>query len=995
MPDLKTVHDLFRAQAQRTPEALALVDGPRRWTYAELDRESDRLAAWMRSQGVGRDQTVGIMLPTSGEYVLGCMAALKAGGAYLPLDLAHPGEHLLAILDQTKSPVVLTRSNYRGKLKGWDQGVLACLDVGVELPENPGDLPEVQAGDLAYVVFTSGTTGEPKGIAAPHRGSVHSYGERHRFQAYAPGQRVACNIFFTWEFFRPLARGAAVFVIRDEVIQDPRALAEFLEAHQITEMLFTPSLLEATLQALGDARAREAFASLEVVYLNGEVVTERLRSWALGVLPESTRFVNTYSISECHDVSNLDLRQDTPRPSGFCPVGYPIDGVEVRIVDPEMKPVAVGQKGELLVGGPGLARGYLNRPDLTEARFLEIEGTRFYRTGDVAVSDSMGLLEIQGRCDFMVKIRGYSVPLPAVEAALRKLDSVSAAAVIAEGEEGTDKRLVAYVTAAAGRSLEVDPKTGLSPSLGKALEAHLADFMTPRVFVVVDTLPVDAVSGKLDLKSLPPPPPRPRVKHRVSVLAPDAPESVRRKTLAEVFASVLGISPETLNESSDFFELGGHSLLGVELASELERVFGRRISVQSIYQRSRLDGLSDLLSGRDEGGESSPESSGAWIELAQRDSRLSPDFENFEAFEPFAWRDDQEVFLTGATGFLGAFLLHEILSQTPARVLCLVRGEDRARAKARLKRVLLGFGLNPPDFASRVEAIPGDLSKDRFGLEEAAFGRLSRRIEAVFHCGALVNYVLPYEKLRGASVGGTREVLRLIAEGEGARLLHVSSSGIVPEGAGLEVRECEAIESYAPELTGGYGRAKWVAERLVWRAVEKGLDAVVFRPGNLGHHRDSGVANPRDLQYRVFAAGQRLGALPVEESWVFEATPVNELAAAMVALAADPEAGGQVFHPVSASPPRLKDLAQAFERRAGLELLSWQAWQSRLREQVREKGDPEDAVLLETLVEIDQVWSAGNRFLRPGFDAALAKHKIPTGAVDAAYFESYLENPGR
>jgi len=380
-----TVHELFRAQARRTPEAPAIVDGVRTWSYAELDRESDVLATWLRSQGVGRDRSVGIFLERSGESILACMAALKAGGAYLPLDLANPDATLARILEQTRSPVVVTRSGLAPRLAQALTGTGLALDQDPTWRETPiQDLPEVAPEDLAYVVYTSGTTGEPKGIEAPHRGSVHSYGERHRFQPYAPGQRVACNIFFVWEFFRPLARGATVYPIPDRTLHDPRRLLAFLEENAITEVLFTPSLLETALTALTPEEARRGLAGLEVLYLNGEVVTGRLRARALEALPAGTRLLNTYSISECHDVSTVDLRPLEVPVEAVCPVGEPIEGLELRLLDEQLRRVPPGRPGELFVGGPGLARGYLGRPDLTAARFVEVDGARLYRTGDVA-----------------------------------------------------------------------------------------------------------------------------------------------------------------------------------------------------------------------------------------------------------------------------------------------------------------------------------------------------------------------------------------------------------------------------------------------------------------------------------------------------------------------------------------------------------------------------------------------------------------------------------
>lgn len=986
----RAVHELFLAQAERTPDALAVVDTQGSLTYAELRDASGDLARFLCSRGVGRDRSVGVMMEKSVDYIVACMAALRAGGAYLPLDTAYPDSMLTRILEQTRSPVVLTRKALAPRLEGTRAGCVLALDGDENWRDDlPGDpLPEVAPEDLAYIVYTSGTTGEPKGIEAPHRGSLHSYGERHRFQPYLPGQRVACNIFFCWEFFRPLARGATVYVIPDQVIYDPRPLVAFLEEHRITEVLFTPSLLETVFQTVPEERLREALESLEVVYLNGEVVTGRLRERALDVLPGSTKLLNTYSISECHDVANLDLRRAEVPASGFCPVGFPIDGIQVRLLDGDLRPAPEGEPGELFVGGPGLARGYLQRPDLTAARFVEVDGERYYRTGDVAFRHPDGLLEIRGRCDFMVKIRGYSVHLGAVEASLRKLPGVTSAAVVTEGAEGEDKRLVAYVTRASGGDWTVDPETGVCADLRRGLEPLLADFMIPSVYVEIDQLPLSPTTGKLDTDRLPPPPRRQDLSSADLSLPEGASESARREVMRALWARVLGLAPRDLRDDSDFFDLGGHSLLAVQLTVAVDQVFGAELTVQQVYEYPTVASLVRFLGGPPS---SSPERRVPRPAPLRADAHLPEDIVPAGPADCDRVQDAGVVFLTGTTGFLGAFLLDELLRETSAELRCLVRARDEADARSRIARTQERFGLDAGERLSRIRPVVGDLARPRFGLDAEVFQALADEVDFVFHCAALVNYVFPYAKLKGPTVHGTQEVLRLACTGRVAPVVHVSTNGIVPEGAGLRVEENRDIDAFVDLLAGGYGQAKWVAEKLVWEAAERGLPVSVFRPGNIGHHSVSGAANPSDLQYILLEACLDLRFTPRKPEWAVELTPVDHLVRALVRFARDPVHQGEVYNVIGSPPLPLSTISATLRDLGALdgrERLG--PWSARLRQAARERAHPGMEMLSRTLGDLDRALTHGNHFVCENFHAAARRAEVPLPVTDAAYLRSFL-----
>ncbi|MCA9791734.1 MAG: AMP-binding protein [Candidatus Eremiobacteraeota bacterium] len=930
------LHQQFRRQALQTPEAVAVVDGSTSLTYRQLDQASDALAGYLQQHGIGRDQTVGLHLEKSALYIVGCLAACKAGGAFLPLFLDYPPSLLKSVMEQTQTRVVLTRSGlelpvatHRLDLDvddSWRQASLRSLDCK---PEN-----------LMFVVYTSGTTGEPKGITLPHRAAMHSYAERYKISDYQPGQRVGCNIFFVWEIFRPLLRGATVYVISDDIIYDPRQLTQFIEQHRLTEVLFTPSLLETVLNNAAPEVLARRLESLEVAILNGEVVTERLRQKALTCLPESIRLINTYSISECHDVASLDLRTLEPPPSGFCPVGYPIEGITTRILD-----------DELYVGGPGLARGYLGKPELTAERFVEVEGERMYRTGDIAFAHPDGLLEIRGRCDSMVKIRGYSVHLGAVQSALEALPSVKACAVRAQGQEGEHKRLVAYVVRSAEADWSIDPTTGACPVLRDRLRQRLADFMIPSLFVELEQLPLSPTTGKLDPGLLPLPPRRESLDVSDISLTTDAPPAEQLAVICAVWERLLGLDPGAVKPSDHFFDLGGHSLLAVRLTVLLEEIFGQRMSVKEVVDHPTPAAILEWLSGARA---SEPRPTSADYQL---DPAIQP------ATRPVLLSDAKGVLVTGATGFLAAFLVDELARHTRAPIYCLVRGDQ---PQQRLEANLARYGLT-----ARATALAGDLLAPGLGLSEHPF-------DLVFHCAALVNYVHSYDVLKPHTVGGTLEVLKL-----GKTLHYISTNGIFPGGGTyLEDRH---IDQYLEPLSGGYGLAKWVAEQLVWQAYDRGLPAVLYRPGNIGHHSRTGAANPNDFQYLILLGCLKLGQAPDVHHWFFEMTPVDGLVRAMVALADDPLAFGRVYNVVQSPTTPARQLFERMRAEGHIAgYLPLPEWLAQLRAAARRDGDESLEVLAESLPDVEGYLSDTSLYDGTHFGQALTRHgqSLPAAGVD-------------
>ncbi|RAH59463.1 hybrid NRPS/PKS enzyme [Aspergillus piperis CBS 112811] len=899
----KNLSALFSKQVQATPDALALEDDKTTYTYAELDRAVDALTRRLHHYRVGRDTLVGVLLPRSSDYVIACLAALRAGGAFLVLELAYPPELLDDVIRDGNPAVIITCRAEVGKIKA--DVPLISLDEPATETNGVSDLPPPPADDdldrLAFVSYSSGTTGKPKGIANPHRAPVLSYNLRFGVQDLTPNDRVACNVFFIWEILRPLLRGAAVVAVPDDISYDPAALVDLLAAKRITETLMTPTLLATVLARHPHIGSR--LPHLRTLWFNGEVVTTDLARRASQALP-NTRLLNCYSACETHEIACGDIREMLDEKALYCPVGPPIDPKNTHILDDNRQPVENGVSGELYVAGPLLARGYLNLPETTAKAFTEnpfdsTPGSRLYRTGDLARRLPSGLLEITGRVGSMIKLRGYSVVPAKVEYEITKNLAVRHCAVVAHGE-GLERQLVAYIVRdkdhAPDRPVVEINEAGNSPGARRTLTQVLAHYMIPSLWVELEELPTHDVTGKVDLKRLPPPRTADHVNGNGKPVEKDL---IGIDQVAAIWAVALKTARNLLKPSDDFFDLGGHSLSLADLSSRMSRHFGFRVPIARLAENATLAGHLQTVRDIRDGHTAAVQAD--LPAVLRADATLDEDIRPSKAAIRSV-TDADTVLLTGVTGFLGAFLLHDLLESTSAHIICLVRftdpaDDDQPGGVARIRRNLLDLGLWRDSIMERVEILPGNLSRTRFGLSPEAFDELAARVQVIVHAAATVNLVYPYAALRGPNVGGTREVLRLACKG-GATVQYVSTNGVLPPSGekGWPEDAMLPVDDVPDKLLDGYGQTKWVAEQLVLEAGRRGLPVKIHRAGTISGHSQTGAANAWDLLSALFVESIKLGYAPEVEGWRAEMTPVDFVSKAIVHLASQTHAEQTVFH---------------------------------------------------------------------------------------------------
>jgi amino acid adenylation domain-containing protein len=578
---------LFQAQAARTPDASALVFEGRSLSYAELERQAGRLAGRLRALGAGPEARVGLCAERSPEMVVGVLATLMAGAAYVPLDPAYPAERLEYMLADSGCRVLLTQERLLGRLPAHGaEAVLLDGTPGAEhdAAEDADALPHSPSpGNLAYVIYTSGSTGRPKGVAMTQRPLLNLVAWQLREWSGRPAARtlqyasVSFDVSFQ-EMFATWASGGTLVVVPEKTRSDMASLARLVERERI-ERVFLPFV---ALQHLAEAALEQGIApaSLREVVTAGEQlrVTAQIRGW-LAAMP-GCGLVNQYGPSETHVVSSLGLAGGPAEWPALPGIGAPVSNTRLYVLDAGLQPSPPGVPGELYVGGDSLARGYLDRPAHTAEKFVPDPfgaepGGRLYRTGDRVRWLAGGGVEFLGRVDQQVKVRGFRVEPGEVEAALEAHPAVRRALVHVWEDAPGDRRLVGYVVPEP--AADAPGEGGLRGFLGERLPDH----MVPSAFVVLETLPLTP-SGKIDRRRLPAP-----GAHRGRAYA--APRTETEKLLAEIWLDVLGSGRSTRLERvgihDNFFELGGHSLLATRMVSRLRGTWGVEAPLRTLFER--------------------------------------------------------------------------------------------------------------------------------------------------------------------------------------------------------------------------------------------------------------------------------------------------------------------------------------------------------------------------------------------------------------------------
>ncbi|WP_413741196.1 amino acid adenylation domain-containing protein [Sodalis sp. RH15] len=870
---------LFLQQAERYPDHAAIISSERTLSYAQVMERAKSGAASLLRVGITNEEPVAILLLPGSEYIICELAVLLAGGTCVPLNPALPDNRLNMMLQEVHARLTVTEAAFEQRPLSTRFIKLASLP-GAQ-PEDI-TLPETGVKHRSHVLFTSGTTGRPKGVEIEAGGIIRLV-VNTCFMQIGRDDRVACIANPTFdasliEVWGALLNGASLVLIAKETLLDPMLLEAVLENQAISFMLMTTSLFN-----FMAPRCPHAFRSLNYLLVGGETFNPHV----LKMIPADewpNHIVNAYGPTEgttitlYHTIAAADLSTDE------IPIGKPINNTEVYILDNDKHPVAEDATGEIYIGGDGLARGYVNQPELTGQKFVLAQlgendlPTRLYASGDLGRRRRDGAIMYAGRRDNQIKLQGYRIEVEDIETQLLKSGLLLAAVACVVKKPGAESYLAAFV-------VPVSPVNFNHAFLSHWLKQRLPAYMLPRLHVV-GSIPLNE-NGKADRAAL--------ADSQETAPASAEPAGEVESALLNIWQRVLDVRHATLED--EFFLLGGTSLQAARLVLEIKRRFAVRLSIQALYDAQTPRNLIGLLT-------QPADKTNDICTILLLDSRLPQDIAPLPS-PPREWLDSDagRVFLTGATGYTGAFVLRDLLLRPEVRqVFCLVRAGDNEKAMLRIQQNLTQYGLWNQAFSQRITALAGDIGRPRLGLDREQYRRLAAECDIIFHTASHISFIESYQSHRQANVTGVINILRL-AVATTAKPLHYISTIAVTGPAGLlfpvdRLFEEDDISPYLAgmEYTLGYIQSKWVAERLLCQARERGVPLAIYRPGFMMADSKTGAGNPDDFMGRLIKGCINTGAYPLLPGDRKEFVTVDYVCAVLLAIASDNRRLGHIYH---------------------------------------------------------------------------------------------------
>jgi len=844
--------DKFSDIVKYYPHHIALQEGAKKIDYQNLHDQAIQLATVLdqKHQFVSED-LIALQMPKSIEYIVALLASWYTGAAFIPLPPCLPQERMDFICAENDIKCFITQQDV--------QAILQNPPIA-----RPHKVKKISANSLAYLIYTSGSTGQPKGVLVEHKGIVNFLEEQITAFQFNASSRSLFYLSINFDASLSdigvaLLSGAMLIIETDNVLKDGALFLKALHQHKITHTDIPPSLLR-----IFDPEQMPL--SLQTIIIGGEASDPKvIRHWA-----SRLRVINVYGPTETTVCTSLNICD--PQTWHKALIGVPFKNTHYYVFDQNLNPTSFGQSGELYIGGLQVARGYQNQPELTAQKFIKKDGEILYKTGDRVVQHNDHEFEFIARLDRQFKIRGQLVEPDEIEAHLKQRPDIFKASVIKRPfSANKDDVLIAFITA---------PQRLKPEDLKKQLAQTLPSWMVPQYIIQLSQMPL-TTTGKIDTAALKN---RPLEKNtsRSELIEPQNPQQQR---IFDLFSNILKHHQFSITDS--FFTIGGDSLKVMDLTLSAQK-YQLDISPSLLVNHPTVIDLDCYLSNT--AANKDTKSGALSAKTLKRDVAFDTDFQSLFTVAktlPLA-ASDTDVFLTGATGFLGSRLLAELLKNTDQNIMCLVRAKNTKDGLKRIIQTLQKYHVPyPSKDLHRIKLICGDLSQEYFGLASSDFLTLSKNVGTIYHCAAWVNMIHNYQTMRPANVSSCFEIVRLACTSIKKHIHYASTLSVfvaTDQNTGL-ISESDRLEN-TKMIYGGYAQTKWAAEYMMLQIPKHACSISHYRFGlitgdsKLGHSADADFLS-------LFSRGlKKLGVVPkpLLETLFLDITPIDYAAKAMALL---------------------------------------------------------------------------------------------------------------
>ena len=853
-PKNKTIHQLFEEQVLKTPNNVAVIFGDKKLTYQELNAKANQLAHYLLNRyQIEEDDLIALYLERSELMLIAILAALKTGGAYVPIETSYPDERIKYILDDTNTKIVLTNKEHKNRLLSII-GNIETLPIDAKETQDQlikqnlvNPITATKSNNLIYVIYTSGTTGNPKGVMQQHDNVMRLFTATNDWYVFTANDTWTlfhsyAFDFSVWEIWGALIYGGKLIIPTKEQCIDTYAFYELCFKEQVTVLNQTPQAFYKFIDVAAKNFNASRLLDLRYVVFGGEALSyTNLLPWATLYGYNHPKLINMYGITET--TVHVTYKEITKEDIGLSSnIGTVIPDQKIYILDDSLSPAPVGAIGELYVGGEGLARGYLNQSELTSTKFItnpfqteeeKIQNlnSRLYKSGDLVRRLPDRSLEYIGRNDDQVKIRGFRIELGDIESKLLSYPAIKQAVVLVKNDTSNaiDKYIVAYY---------VSNQKLNETEIQNYLITQLPEYMLPRTIVYLDKLPLTN-NGKLDKNALP----EPTFEIDNKYIAP---KNEREKLICDAFVRVLGI--EKIGVNDDFFKLGGNSLKAITLTSILQANF--EVKVMDIFNlRTPFNLAKELVIMKELIYKTLEQVKTKYhtkpIEERIIDEQLQHKITNYLnsistlQFDYSLLKPISNVLLTGATGFLGCNLLNQLLQLTNYKIYLLIRAKSQEKAIERInQKFQFYFSKNLDDVLNtRVFILNADIEQPNLGLSPQEYRKLIEQVDSIIHCAALVKHYGEQKVFYSANVQSTINLLEFAKLTKLKDFHYVSTTGVLLLAKPVKNNKNIYIEDDLLDAKDVYDnvyvQTKLQGEYEVIKYRDYGVTSNIYRVGNL------------------------------------------------------------------------------------------------------------------------------------------------------------------